>query len=190
MSVIALATPVLAENINIIKAKNEFGGITAKVTYSPEETFFKKGIAQLIGYMNREYRLIKLETVYNQSFARIHMKEKIIEHYDQIEKNVIKLEEFYTAQYSSLFGVTRQVTCYNDNGKVFQLEKFYTRGWAGKRGVARNIVYYDKSGILLKKEEYQSGQDKARIVTYYDDKGKPLKTENYDQKGKIIPPAP
>jgi len=187
---IGIHTSASAEKINVVKDKNEFGGITAQVTYSPGEPFHDQGIAELIGHMNGKHRIIKLETVYNEAFAKQLLKAKTIEYYDENENKIIQLEEFFTDQYSALFGIARQVTRYDENGKTMQLEKFYTAAWTKKRGITRTLAFYNSSGQMVKKEEFKTApppdnDSKVKTITYYDGKGKLLKTEIYDQKGNL-----
>lgn len=188
---IGISNNVFAEKLEVIDTKNEFGGITAVVTYSSGDQFYKTGIEKLIGYLDGNKKMVKLENIFTDRFASQHLKAKTIEHYDHSENNIVKFEEFYTHQYSKLFGVAKQITYHDSNEKTVKIEKFYTAAWTKKKGITKNVIYNDSKGRMVKKEEFKTdeGAGKNGIVKkieFYDGKGKPVRSENYDQNGKLV----
>jgi predicted GNAT family acetyltransferase len=158
---IGISNWAFAEKFEVVSKKNEFGGVTAIITYSPDDRFYKNGIVKLIGYLDGRNKMVKLENIYADEFVRRHLKTKTIEHYAGNEENIVKSEEFYTDQFSRLFGFSRQTTDYDVGGNTVKVEKFYTGDWTRKKGISRKITYYDR-------------------------RGNQLRIENYDQKGHLM----
>ena len=120
----AISTLVFAETRKRINERNEYGGVTEMVTYSPgDKEYQKDGMSKNIIYFGSN-------------------------------KKVVKNEGFFTDEFVRKDGITKTINYFDSNEKIMKKEFIMTDEFVRKYGMARGMLYYDSNRNVVKKEYY------------------------------------
>lgn len=139
-----------AEGEKIISTKNEYGGKTSQIVYSPGKSTLQDTL-----YYNGKAKLVKMERTNSDTFANQEdwAAKKTIEYYDSEGRKTKK--EFFFSPYNkatSEAGVTQMTVYYDSRGREIRGENIYTDTVAKEKGCRKIIMYEDGNGNRIKNE--------------------------------------
>jgi uncharacterized protein YxeA len=135
---------VFAATEELISKDNEYGGVTKQITFSVEDTNFKRGIYRLIASYDRDGTKKKMEVYATPSRSSEEGWYKRVIYYWG-RKRVS--EAYSTDSDSAKYGFFKMVSYFDSNNKLDRREYYLNEdSLAAKSGVYKRVVYYDKSG--------------------------------------------
>ena len=123
----------------VISAKNEYGGKTVEQVYT--------------------YKELK-KTKKSGSMKDMVQKDKIqkdITYFDGKGKKV-KMESYYSPQYTATSGAERRIAYFDANGELTKMEKVFTVQYSAGKGYDRMITYYDMKKKQTRTEYYKDSK--------------------------------
>ncbi|MBA4418801.1 MAG: hypothetical protein C0392_12965 [Syntrophus sp. (in: bacteria)] len=127
MLFVGVSTYVFAETMKTISEKNEYGGETIMLTYSPGDGEYKKGTAKDITYLNGNKKQMKIESFFTEEAARKQGTAKEIAYLNTNEKPT-KVESYYTNERIKKDGIVKSVEYYDSKGKTAKVELYDKKG--------------------------------------------------------------
>ncbi|MDA8083864.1 MAG: hypothetical protein M0024_09440 [Nitrospiraceae bacterium] len=130
---------VAAGSGKVISGKNEYGGKTVETVYAGKNVKeAKKGRIRMA--MSPQEKI-----------------QKDITYFDGKGKKV-KVESFYSPQYTASSGAERRIAFFSANGELTKMEKYFPASYAAARGFDRTVVYYDMKNKRTKTEYYKDSK--------------------------------
>ena len=135
-----------AEAEKVVFDNNEYGGVTKEITYSEEDTNFKKGMHKVIASYDKDGNKKKMEVYATGGHSeKKGWYKKVIYYWGRK-----KISEAYSTDADSTkYGFSRMVSYFDNNDRLEKREYFLNEDTvAGKLGVYKRVVHYDSKGKI------------------------------------------
>lgn len=165
------ASLVFSSTDRIIDNRNEYGGVTEENIYSPGDKEYSDGIAKILEFYDINKKIVKIESYYLDSHARIDGVTKREQYYTSSSFKRGKLKEaefYYTKEYSNREGIAKSKQYYDAYERKNKTEFHYTSAYTQKKNISRLDVIYDTGGTAYRHIYY--GKD-GRVISTEERKG-------------------